>query len=219
MSGPAATELPPFRWYSRTGSVDAATAASIATRLPRAERERLASLTPERARLFLRGRALVFDSILQWGEGVDAAHVSLRAVCPRCGGPHGAPMIEGASLVASLSHSGDISVAALADSHLIAAIGIDIEPDDASPERRAAIVGLTSAEPAEALRHWTRVEAALKADGRGLRVDPESVRMSAPRHPLAAASATIAGSPHVYDLFDVPGPEGHLTTVATRSRI
>lgn len=218
MSEPGAAESPPFRWFSRTDDVDAETGESIRARLPRAERERLRSLTPARAHRFLRGRALLFESIARWGEGVDAAGVSLHAHCPHCGGPHGAPTIDGAPLVASLSHGRGISVAVLADSCVVAAVGIDSEPDTSSLERRAAIATLTGAAPAYALRHWTRIEAVLKADGRGLRVDPESVRMSAPRHPLADASAMIAGNAHVYDVFDVAALPGYLTSVATRPR-
>jgi 4'-phosphopantetheinyl transferase len=61
------------------------------------------------------------------------------------------------------------------------AVGIDAEPLAGDPSRFAAIrevCGRSAADVAdgvEALRLWTTIEAVLKADGRGLDVDPRRV--------------------------------------------
>lgn len=76
---------------------------------------------------------------------------AIEQVCADCGGPHGRPTYEGLWL--SLSRCADAVLAAAST----LPIGIDVEPRGA------------------ASAHWTRTEAVLKADGRGLRVDPDDV--------------------------------------------
>ncbi|WP_445443292.1 4'-phosphopantetheinyl transferase family protein [Clavibacter sp. km1a] len=97
--------------------------------------------------------------------GVDPADVTVRARCATCGGPHGRPVLGGSraldGLHASVAHAGDAVVVAVSEH---GPIGIDAEPRD-----REAPPGTTLAE-------WVRIEAVLKADGRGLRVDPSLVR-------------------------------------------
>jgi 4'-phosphopantetheinyl transferase len=97
--------------------------------------------------------------------GADPADVTVRARCATCGGPHGRPVLGGSraldALHASVAHAGDAVVVAVgADGP----IGIDAEP-----RGREAPPGTTLAE-------WVRIEAVLKADGRGLLVDPSRVR-------------------------------------------
>ena len=118
---------------------------------------------PER---FLAGRMLLRKSAAELA-GLPLASITVTAACPDCGLEHGQPHVDG--LFVSLSHAGALTVAAAwAD----ATIGIDIEPRNVPPERVAAIRDVAGGDD---LRHWTRVEAVLKADGRGLRVDPRSV--------------------------------------------
>lgn len=66
-----------------------------------------------------------------------------------------------------------MSVAAVAASP----IGVDAESRATDAARIAAITSVTGTVDPDPLRHWTRVEAVLKADGRGLTIDPSLVRI------------------------------------------
>ncbi|MBP2457297.1 4'-phosphopantetheinyl transferase [Clavibacter michiganensis] len=107
--------------------------------------------------------------------GADPADVTVRARCATCGGPHGRPVLGGSraldGLHASVAHAGHaVVVAVSADGP----IGIDAEP-----RGREAPPGMT-------LAGWVRVEAVLKADGRGLAVDPARVRFADDAHGIVA---------------------------------
>jgi 4'-phosphopantetheinyl transferase len=141
--------------------------------------------------------------------GVDPAQVLIEARCPDCGGPHGRPVVMGPvaarDVRVSLAYAGT-SIIAAASSR--AAIGVDAElraPDaaDAADDRREAVRTLAPAphDEADPLRQWTRIEAVLKADGRGLRVDPHAVTFAAGSDGLLA---TVAGGDRRYAVRDVP---------------
>lgn len=159
--------------------------------------EALAVLSPaERARYdgapsdsFLLGRLLLRHLAAEL-IGVGPAEVDLVAVCPDCGGPHGKPQLIGSSLHLSLSHS---AVAVVAAASWDGPVGVDVEALDPSAAALAAI-GTVAGE--ESLERWTRVEAVLKADGRGLRVDPASVSFD-------GGTASIAGSGARYRVSEV----------------
>ena len=131
---------------------------------------------------FLAGRMLVRRLA---GEqlGIAPADVPLVAVCPDCGGPHGRPMIEGSTLEVGLSRcaAGIVAVAAWNRR-----IGVDIEATSDADRHRDAIRRVAGG---EGLEHWTRVEATLKADGRGLRIDPREVSVTTDGAELVAAVA------------------------------
>ena len=130
------------------------------------ERER-AELEP-RAKLdsFLVGRVLLRDAASAV-SGVAAEALTVEARCPDCGGPHGAPGIRGEKVFVSLAHCASIVVAVAS---VRAPVGVDVEVRaEVCPARLAAIEALTGD---GSLRRWTRTEAILKADSRGLRVDP-----------------------------------------------
>ncbi|OUE20274.1 hypothetical protein BFL36_11465 [Clavibacter michiganensis] len=99
--------------------------------------------------------------------GADPSEITVRARCATCGGPHGRPVLGGSraldGLHASVAHAGDAVVVAVSTD---GPIGIDAEP-----RGREAPPGTTLAE-------WVRIEAVLKADGRGLAMDPVSVRFA-----------------------------------------
>ncbi len=143
------------------------------------ELARYGSLRPDAARAFLAGRLLLRDLVVTLA-GVDPADVSVEARCPVCSEPHGRPVVISPAaampLQLALAHAGSVVVAAAAWNH---PVGVDVERSDAAhaPERDDAITTVAGASGEDALEHWTRVEAVLKADGRGLRVDPERVRI------------------------------------------
>lgn len=136
-----------------------------------AERDRYVS-TPDALRdSFLAGRLLLRRLAAEL-TGLEPESVDLVAVCPDCGGPHGRPVIPGSNLHLSLTRNEDAVVAAASWD---APIGIDLERAQQPPQVLAAI-GALSGE--ESVLRWTRIEAILKADGRGLRVDPAHVRLA-----------------------------------------
>ena len=97
--------------------------------------------------------------------------------CPRCGGPHGPVTLEDSDLVGSVSYAGGFAIVAVAAPDAASGIGIDAELA-VDPHRDAVgLAGVLGPDRAADVRAWTRVEAALKADGRGLRVDPGLVEI------------------------------------------
>ena len=102
---------------------------------------------------------------------------SLRVVqsCPDCGGPHGRPVLYAGEdplrLGASVSHARGLTVAVVAAG---ASVGIDAERVDDGTARARDLDRLLAV-ASDPLLDWNRREAVLKADGRGLRVDPALV--------------------------------------------
>jgi 4'-phosphopantetheinyl transferase len=130
--------------------------------------------------------------------------LAVRARCPDCSLDHGRPTLFGdadavSRVQVSVAHSGLVTVAAAA---LDCAIGVDVEHQPTA-ERLAAIpmVASSGAARADPLLHWLRIEAVVKADGRGLRVDPRDVRVT-PRG-VGRAIATIVGDDRVYVVDEV----------------
>lgn len=128
--------------------------------------------------------------------GVPEAGVRIEARCPDCGGPHGRPVVmapPGARDVSvSLAYAGLSLVAAAASGR---PIGVDAELRDQGPQtdaRSQAIRILAPGSGDDPLRHWTRIEAVLKADGRGLRVDPRAVVFERRAAGLVAEVAEVA---------------------------
>ena len=60
------------------------------------------------------------------------------------------------------------------------------------------------------LQHWTRIEAVLKADGRGLRIDPAAIGFT------PAAGGMLATTPDGarYAVHDLAIPGGHPAAIA-----
>ncbi|MGD8195795.1 4'-phosphopantetheinyl transferase family protein [Herbiconiux sp. P18] len=151
------------------------------------------------------------------GEPLTADDVTVWALCPDCGGPHGRPQVDvrkpkGRSLSISIAHCrAGVAVAA----SWSGIVGIDVELADAPVDSMAAIAALVppASRPAgtgwDPVQHWTRVEAVLKADGRGLRVDPAAVRV---RREAGALSAVIDGPPNPA-LASAPGAPRRATDV------
>ena len=136
---------------------------------------------------------------------------SITNACPQCGAPHGPVQIAGARLVASVTYAGGFAIACIADRAYAAAAGIDAESVKDPRRSAAAMRGIIHPGRSSSLREWTRVEAVLKADGRGLRVAPAAVSLT---EGDGAWRATVDGSPRVFDGWDVPGPPGTIMSLA-----
>jgi 4'-phosphopantetheinyl transferase len=136
------------------------------------------------------------------------ADVQIDRRCPDCGRPHGRPRLRPDSsaeaIAFSVSHGGDLLVLAFAFAAAAAGpIGVDVEPVGAVEALDADLLDftLTAAErhrlfevPAPDrrrvfLRHWTAKEAALKALGVGLDVEPQAVAL-APSGPEGRVTVT-----------------------------
>lgn len=132
-----------------------------------------------------RGRTAVAEALgLLLGAGPGGVDVSAirSARCPDCGERHGRPEVDETGTIPrdvalSVAHAGDVSIAAAARA---GSVGIDLEELSAALSfGLAAPAGIAPARSdAETLRRWTRVEAVLKSDGRGLRVDPGLVALA-----------------------------------------
>jgi 4'-phosphopantetheinyl transferase len=151
---------------------------------------------PER---FLTGRMLLRELAAEL-TGRELESITVTAACPDCGREHGQPHVAGIHV--SLSHARDRVVAV---AHPDRAVGVDIERRDAIPERVAAIQEIAGG---AGLEHWTRIEAVLKADGRGLRVDPRAVVVEGDR-------ATLDGT--LYELLDASDDE-YVVSVALAAK-
>lgn len=144
----------------------------VVARLSPSDRSRLASFggDPARAARFLAGRAALFTA----AERLGAPDIRIDARCPDCGLSHGRPRAEdaGEDVYLALAHGDGRAFAVAARTQ----VGIDAEPLKAPPARLAAIDSLAPGR-GDPLRRWTAVEAVLKADGRGLRLAPDTVRV------------------------------------------
>lgn len=142
------------------------------------ERARFDSTVSEQARNRLLWGRLLLRELVAERSGVGAAEVTVTAQCPDCGSAHGRPITTGpndASRALFLSVSGCAGMVVVATSRG-RRIGVDIEPR-AGSEGRGRAIQRVAGETDDPLRHWTRVEAVLKADGRGLRLDPQLVHV------------------------------------------
>lgn len=152
-----------------------------------AERARFEAAAPDARGGFLAGRVLL-RRLAAAQLGIDPERVPIRAVCPDCGGPHGRPFVEGSQLRLSLSRCAGAVAAAVAWG---CDVGIDVETLGHAETARDAIREVAGGGPS----HWTRVEATLKADGRGLRVDPRRVR-------IAGLTARVLDRPTRYRIVE-----------------
>ncbi|MGZ0147447.1 4'-phosphopantetheinyl transferase family protein [Kribbella sp. WER1] len=147
---------------------------------------------------------------------LPAASIRLDRSCPDCGKPHGKVRADGVEL--SVTHSGDLVGVAVADRP----VGLDVERVDAGVDVDAIARVAFGADDVRALdrrtgidkvraftEYWTRMEAAVKATGEGLRGElrrtPDEVQVV----PLdvgadhRAALAVVSAEPPVVRLRDV----------------
>lgn len=143
---------------------------------------------------------------------VAPGQVPLSRSCPKCGRPHGRPVLPDGMPKLSVSHSGDrvaVAFSAAGD------IGLDVEEIKAFADFMNTARGILSEEEYSCLRElpceeqlaglytfWTRKEAYLKATGEGLSVPLPSV-----------TSHLIERSSTVYTLHPGPGYVGTLSVL------
>lgn len=133
------------------------------------------TVPPDRAR-----RDVADDLVARLASASASAAVTVGRRCERCGSSaHGRPTVTGAPLTASISYAGEIAVVAVADACTVLALGVDAErrKRGRGTGRGDELRGIVVPGQRTSLRHWTRVEAVLKADGRGLSIEPSRVRI------------------------------------------
>ena len=155
---------------------------------------------------FVEGRRLLRQLISRLAPDANPA---IEARCARCGSrDHGAVRALRAPVVVSISYSGPAVAAAAAPARAATGLGIDVEsgaPDEILRELAALFA---PADP-PTRRRWTEIEAAVKADGRGLRIPPERIR-------FAGGGATVPGAPGPFAVLDARAPEGLTASLALR---
>ncbi|MDN3497071.1 hypothetical protein QL996_14100 [Planococcus sp. APC 4015] len=147
------------------------------------------------------GRRGVADALLAKLVAALGESGTIGRLCPTCGSTmHGRPVVD-APVALSLGYAGALVAAAAARTAEAASVGIDIEPDD---REVGDLRALFAPRDAPDLAGWTRIEAVLKADGRGIRLDPSRVV-------IEGAQATHPGP---FEVATIDGPAGHIISVA-----
>lgn len=199
--------------WSQIGTVQA-----TSTPLGPTDSARLAEMPAAQQARFLHGRTLLHRLLQQLQPG--SAPQLDGTLCPHCGTGHGPVSVTNTganSVVTSLSYAEGLVVAAVAPATQVAAVGVDVERDRAKAGREhtnnigrlSELTALIGGEPESALRRWTKIEAVLKADGRGLRVAPDQVRLN-------ANTAQINNDSARYLLTEIDGPASYLISLAWR---
>lgn len=167
---------------------------------------RYRQLSDARAAGFLAGRALIRTLVIGLGGGPE---VILDSLCSRCGEHHAAPRTPG--FVLSVSHADDLVAVAVASGS--DPLGVDLERDSAE----ARVTDLRPMFPfggAPDLAGWTRIEAAIKADGRGVEIEPSAVRLETPGSASSEWSAVLPGRPSPLRVVTLSGPVDYTLSVA-----
>lgn len=142
----------------------------------------------------------------------NPAALRLRNTCPRCGGPHGPVVLEGTELRGSVAYAGRIAVAAVTPAAGTIGFGIDAEARLDPVRDTAGWDGVPGPGRRGTVREWTRIEAALKADGRGLHVDPADVVVR--ERADGTWSATLPGRREPAEGWDVPATSDLVVSAA-----
>lgn len=138
-----------------------------------------------------------------------AVHV-LRRSCAVCAGPHG--RARAGAWHVSLARTPEVVAAAAGTGQ----VGVDVEL-----ERRTCFDGFDgvalgegerAGSPRQRARTWARKEAVLKADGRGLTVDPRTLLLGPPDRPPTVLSWD-GGAVRLVDVASPPGSAAALAVL------
>lgn len=181
---------------------------SDAAAMGRGQVDRLRQLSGIRAQGFLAGRSLI-RALVRRIRGADEVLLSSR--CLRCGADHGRPRSDGVSL--SVSHAEDLVVVAATAGSIL--LGVDVE-EAAAAGRLDGLGSMFADDSAPDLAAWTRIEAAVKADGRGFEIDPSEVILQARHDDVEPCvwSAALPGRPSPLEVTTLVGPPGYVLSVA-----
>jgi 4'-phosphopantetheinyl transferase len=204
---------------ARIAWVDSASSAApplrVLERLGTSQIIRHASMRAEEARRFLAGRALLVSLV---DELTDIADLGFSTACERCGGDHGGPRLERAPVAVSVSYAGSVVAVAAAVQTEAVSVGVDIErlPADGAARPLRELDRLFSPRPAPDIQGWTLIEAALKADGRGLAVDLADLEVGEEGTGVTSGSRAvrIPGRLDPVDAAVIPGPSGFVLSAA-----
>lgn len=182
-------------------------------RFGESQRLRHAAMDPARAARFATGRSLLAE-VLSALTPLDG--IRLSSTCERCGGDHGRPRVDGDRFGVSVSYAGDMVVAAAVRLDRVSAIGVDIEQVTSSEGTTLTeLAALFAPQSPPTLREWTLIEAAVKADGRGLRVPVSEVRLDEGHLVLPGGFAVrMPGRTASIEAAPAPGPAGFAVSVA-----
>ena len=185
---------------------------ALAPLLDEHERRRAARLRrPEHRRRFVASHG-VLRRVLGAYLGEEPQSLSIRYECPRCGGPHGRPLVDVEGFHFSLSHSAGVALVAVAASP----VGVDVEQVRTgmnlggiaerffSPaERRALARTLPSELPDAFARCWTRKEAYVKMTGRGIFGGLDDFSVSIEEDTAFVDDPTVAGGGAATSMFNL----------------
>ena len=140
--------------------------------------------------------------------------------------PHGKPGLADSNLRFNLSHSSDVVMLAVASE---IELGIDVEQLRTVTRRDQIAAGIFG--PSEMslynslpesnrqqafFRAWTRKEAIIKANGRGLSFPLTDVEVSLTKErPLLRRYGDLAGEQTPWHVFDIESPHGYMAALAT----
>jgi len=115
-------------------------------------------------------RKIAWELLRTLLDGVGVPDAVLTNPCPRCGGAHGPVRLDDDRWLAAVTYAGATAVVGILPRDGVEGLALDAEPlYDPVREAAGGIPG--------GVRRWVRVEAALKADGRGLAVEPATVEI------------------------------------------
>lgn len=160
------------------------------------DRRRLDSMPAARRVGFLSGRGLLQQLLAELFPGALVGSVDTETEGYGRSGP---VAVYGLPALASLAHTVDLVVVAVAATSRVVRLGVDVEVEE--PQRRAALAAGLSLPPRSATEAWVSAQAVLKARRLGLRADPKMVT-------IEAGSARIRGYPTRYRLERLQLPGG-----------
>jgi 4'-phosphopantetheinyl transferase len=176
---------------------------------------RHAALDGVRAARFAAGRWLLAQLV---AELVPGAGIAFSSVCPRCGGDHGPPVAVGLPVSVSVSYAASMVAVGAVHDRDAAGLGIDLESErPGAGGRLLELAPLFAPRDPPDLRGWTMIEAALKADGRGLRVPPGDVVLEASVADVHEAPGTVVLEAPAGDVLEVPAADGAVAGAPRRA--